>query len=166
MVRIKYVVTAAVLLIAGILVAVYLSQSEEKRVKKQFDSLSEWVSKDADETAFTMARKTQNIGTLFTESCEFKAPFYSLSGSYTPDDISSYAAQARLGFSRVSLHFYDLDIDFLEKTSAKVMVTGRLKGESKGGERLDEVREVHCVMKKIDNTWLFNEIEVIEVLKK
>jgi hypothetical protein len=166
MVKMKYIMIAGVVLIAGILVAVYVSPSEEKRVEKQFDSLSEWVSKDTGETAFTMASKTQNIKTLFTETCGFKAPFYSLSGSYSPDEISGYAAQARLRFSRLSLRFYDIEIDFPEDTSAKVMVTGRLKGESKAGERLDEIREVHCVMKKIENKWFFSEIEVIEVLKK
>jgi hypothetical protein len=31
---------------------------------------------------------------------------------------------------------------------------------------VDEIRELECLLKKIDKKWFFNQIEVIEVLKK
>jgi hypothetical protein len=31
---------------------------------------------------------------------------------------------------------------------------------------MDEIRELECLLKKIDSKWLFNQIEVVQVLKK
>jgi len=42
----------------------------------------------------------------------------------------------------------------------------RLTGNSTTGERIDETRELECVLKKIERKWLFHQIEVVEVLKK
>lgn len=166
MVKVKYIIIVALMVIIGILAATYLFISEEKKIRNQFDLLSEWVSKDSGENTFTMAHKIQSIGTLFTENCGIKTHINSLSGSYTPEEISSHAARARLQFSKLSLRFYDLDIDFPEKEMAKVTLTAKLTGKSTTGEYVDETRELESVLKKIENKWLFSNFEVIEVLKK
>lgn len=166
MVKIKHIIIAILVVIVGVWAAFYFSQNEEKRVRKQFDILSEWVSKDPGEKALTMAHKIRSAGDLFAEECEIKAPIDSLSGSYTLEEISSYAAQARLQFSKLSLHFYDLDIEFPDEGRATGLLTANLTGRSTSGERVDETHELQCVLKKIDNKWLFTNLEVVEVLKK
>jgi hypothetical protein len=166
MVRMGTIIIAILIVIVGITAIMYLSPSEEKRVRKQFDLLSKWVSKDSGETAFTMVSKTQSIATLFAKSCGIRAPVHALSGDYTPEEISGYATRARLEFSKLSLRFYDHDINFVEAGTARVLVTGNLTGRSTGGERVNETREVHCVLKKIEDKWLFSDIEVVEILKK
>lgn len=164
--KIKYLVVGALIVIVGIVVAITLMSSEEKRVKRQFHLLSEWVSKSPEENALTMLQKMKNIGTLFDEQCEMKAPDQSLSGSYTRQEISTYAGSARSHVSQLDLNFYDLRIIFPEKEIARVNLTARLTGRSTAGERVDETRELECVLRKIDKKWLFSQIEVIEVLKK
>lgn len=164
--KIKYLVVGALIVIVGIVVAITLIPSEEKRVKRQFHLLSEWVSKSPEENAFTMLQRMKNIGTLFDEQCEIKAPDQSLSGSYTRQEISTYAGSARSHVSQLDLNFYDLRIIFPEKGIARVNLTARLKGRSTAGERVDETRELECVLRKIDKKWLFSQIEVVEVLKK
>jgi hypothetical protein len=166
MVKIKYLLMGVLMVIVGIVLAVTVFPSEEKRVKKRFNLLSEWVSKSPEENSFTMLQKMKDIGTLFFEHCELKAPDESLSGSYTRQEISAYAGSARSHFSKLDLKFYDLHIAFPEKEVAKVTLTGRLIGKSTTGEQVNEIRELECLLKKIDNKWLFNQIEVIEVLKK
>jgi len=166
MVRTKYIIIAILAAIIGIWAVLHFSPSEKKRVKKQFDLLSEWASKEPDENVFTMAKKTQNIGTLFAGNCRIKVDMASLSGNYTPEEISSYAAQARLQFSEVSLRFYDLSVEFPEADMAEIILTARLKGNSKDGEYVHEIRELACVLRKIENRWLFTGIEVVEVLEK
>jgi len=47
-----------------------------------------------------------------------------------------------------------------------VNLTARLIGKSKAGERVDEIRELDCLLKKMDRKWFFSQIEVIEILKK
>ena len=164
--KIKYLLVGALIVVVGIVLAITLIPSEERRVKKQFHLLSEWVSKSPEENALTMLQKMKNIGTLFDEHCEMKIPDQSLSGSYTRQEVSTYAGSARSYVSQLDLKFYDLRIIFPEKEIARVNLTARLTGRSTAGERVDETRELECVLKKIDKRWLFSQIEVIEVLKK
>jgi hypothetical protein len=166
MVRFKNIIIGALVLVIGIGVTLYFFPSEEKKIRKQFRLLAEWVSKDPGENTFTMAYKVKNIGTLFDGTCEFKVPVYSFSGSYTPEEISGYAARGRLFCSQLYLKFYDLVIVFPEKGVAKVTLTARLTGKSNGGEYIDETHELESVLKKIEKRWLFSKFEVVEVLKK
>jgi hypothetical protein len=166
MVKIKYLLIGVLIVIIGILAAVIIFPNEEKRVKKQFNLLSEWVSKPPDENTFTLLQKMKNIGTLFDEHCGLKTHDQSLSGSYTREEISTYAGSARSHVSQLDLKFYDLHIVFPEKEVAKVNLTARLTGKSAAGEQVDETRELECVLKKIEKKWLFSQIEVVEVLKK
>ena len=166
MVKIKYLFIAALIAILGIVIAITVFPSEEKRVKKQFRLLSEWVSKSPEENAFVMLQKMRDIGSLFDEHCELKTDYPSLSGSYTREEISTYAGSTRSHVSRLDLKFYDLQIVFPEKEVAKVTLTARLTGRSTAGEQMDEVRELECRLKKIEKKWLFSAIEAVEVLRK
>ena len=166
MVRVKHVLVALLVGAMGVMAATWIFQSEEKKVKKQFDRLSRCASKQAGENTFTMAKKTREIGTLFTEQCQFKADIISFSGRYSREEISSYAARARLPFLDLSLHFHDLNVSFPEKEAAKVFLTAKLTGKLSTGEPVDETHEVHILLRKNEKSWLFAEIELIEVLKK
>jgi len=165
-VKIKYLLVGVLILVVGIVAGITLIPSEEKRVRKQFSLLSQWVSKSSEENAFTMLQKMKNIGTLFDEHCEMKIPDQSLSGIYTRQEVSTYAGSARSYISELDLKFHDLRIIFPEEEIARVNLTARLTGKSTAGERVDETRELECVLRKIDKQWLFSQIEVIEVLKK
>ena len=166
MVRFKNIIIGALVLVIGIGVTIYFFPSEEKKVKKQFRLLAEWVSKEPGENTLTMAYKVKNIGTLFDGTCEFKIPSYSFSGSYTPEEISGYAANGRLYCSQLHLKFYDLVIAFPEMGIAKVTLTAKLTGKLTVGEYIDETHELEFVLKKIEKRWLFSKFEVVEVLKK
>ena len=164
--KIKYLIIAVVAVGIGVLAAVYLFQSEEQKVKKQFRLFSEWMSKDSAENAITLAHKTQRIKSLFVDRFELQTEIESMSGTYTPEEISSYAAQGRLMFSNLSLKFYDFDISFPEQETARVILTARLKGTSTTGEYFDETHELECILRKIEGRWLFSHAEIVEVLKK
>jgi hypothetical protein len=166
MVKIKYLLAGVLVVIIGIVVAATVFPSEERSVKKRFFLLSEWVSKSPEESSLTMLQKMKDIGTLFFEPCELKSLNESLSGSYTRQEISAYAGSARSYFSQLNLKLYDLHVVFPEKEVAQVNLTARLIGRSKTGEGVDEIRELDCLLKKMDRKWFFSQIEVIEVLKK
>jgi hypothetical protein len=166
MVKIKYWIIAILAVGMGVWAAAYLFPSDVRKVKKQFNLMSERVSKDPGENTFTMAHKTRSLSTLFAEKFEIKTEIESMSGSYSPEEISSYAARGRLMFSYLSLSFYDLDISFPENGIAKVTLTARLKGRSTAGENFDETHELECILRKIEKKWLFSHVEIIEVLKK
>jgi len=166
MVKIKYLLIGVLMVIIGSVIAITAFPSEEKRVKKQFHLLSEWVTKSPEEKPFTMLQRMKNIGTLFDAHCELKVPDQSLSGTYTREEISTYAGSARSHVSQLDLKFYDFDIAFPEKGVAKVTLTARLTGKSTAGEQMDDTRELECLLKKIEKKWLLSQIEVVDVLKK
>jgi hypothetical protein len=166
MVKKRYFLIVVLIVIIGSVIAITVFPSEEKRVRKQFNLLSEWVSKSPEENAIVMLQKMRDIGSLFDEHCELKTDYPSLSGSYTREEISTYAGSTRSNVSRLDLKFYDLQIVFPEKEVAKVTLTSRLTGRSTTGEQMDETRELECLLKKIEKKWLFSAIEVVEVLKK
>ena len=166
MVKVRFLLIALMVVGIGIWAFIHFSQSEEKKVRKQFDLLSEWASKAQSETLLVMAQKTKKIGGLFAENCVLDIPFYSTSGSFTREEIISYAVRGRLLFSELYLRFYDLTVTFSEEGTAKVSSTARLTGKLNIGENVDEIHELECVLKKIEKRWFFSHLEVVEVLKK
>ncbi len=169
MVTCRNCVIACVVLLVGVLVALHFFPTEEKRIRKQFQLLAQYVSKEPGEDLFSMANRIQNIGQLFAEICEFKMeadPLYPFSGNHSREEVKGYALQGRSYFSDLTLKFHDLKAEFPERGTATVHVTGRLIGKSAGGEAVDEIRELGCILKKIDNKWLLSELEVVEVLRR
>jgi hypothetical protein len=163
----KNIIITVLLLMLGAAATHYLFQSEQKSVKKQFRMLSKLASKDQDEDNFTMARKARDIGALFTENCQIESHISHFSGRYTRQEISGLAARARFYFSALTVRFHDLGIEFPEKQTARVLVTGQVSGTLKGGDPFnDEVLELRCTLRKLDDTWLFTTIEVVEVLEE
>jgi hypothetical protein len=163
----KNIVITVLMLMLGVAATHYLFQNEEKRVRKQFRVLSKLVSKDQDEDNFTMARKARDIAALFAENCQIESHISAFSGRYTRQEICGLAARARFYFSKLTVRFHDLGIDFPEKQTARVAVTGQASGTSKGGDPfIDEVLELRWTLKKLDDTWLFTTIEVVEVLEE
>jgi len=165
-VKLKYVILAGLAVAIGIVAAVTLLQSEDKRVKKQFRLLSDWALKDKEENLLATARRAQNIGALFAEKVEFNTHLAPFSGTLTPEEISGYAARSRSLFSTFDLKFYDFRIQFPERGTAEVNLTARAKGKMLNGELLNETHEVECRLTKVENRWLFSRFEVVEVLKK
>jgi hypothetical protein len=166
MVKAKTLAIALLAVILAVVAWVYLSQSDTKKIKKQFDSLSKLVSKEPGENPITMVTKAKTLEALFAETCQLSNPIDDLKVTYTPAEMSSYAANSRIAFAELSLNFYDFNIEFPERGLARVTLTGNLKGKLMSGNLIDETREVQCVLKKINRKWLFSEIEIVEVLKR
>jgi hypothetical protein len=135
-VKIKSIAILVLLGIIASLAILYFFPSDEKKVKRQFALLAQWASKDPDEKPLAMAQRVKKIGSLFAEKCNLHFPGHSISGTLP------------------------------EERKAQVALTGRLTGKAQSGESLDETRELLCVLKKVEDKWLFSEFEVVEVLKK
>ena len=154
------------LVVAGVFLARSLFPSEQKQVRERYESLSRWVSMDAEENIIETARRLRDLPLMFAESCIVKAHPDHLSGTYTPDELAGVAVRARSRFRRLSLRFYDIDIRFPAGGFATVMLTGRLRGMLKTGGMVDEMHAVESELKKVGREWRFTRIEVVEVLEK
>ncbi len=166
MVRMKPLLITGFILTLAVILFFTFSQSEEKKIKKQFYMFSTLVSKDSDEDSFTLLKKAKQIGSLFNDPCELRLSEPPLSGSYSREEIISYTIRARAHFLQFTLKFYDFNVILPQEGIAQVVLTSRLIGKSISGEGIDEVRELECQLEKIEKKWLFKQIEVVEVLKK
>ncbi len=166
MVKAKPILIALILIAIGMGAFLMFYQSDEKRVKKQFRQLSEGLSKESGENIFTMDQKIKKIGSLLDETCEVHIPAYSISGRLSREEITGYAARSRFHLSELRLTFYDFSITFPHEDEAKVYLTAHLTGKMTTGEAIHEAHEIDCLLKKMEQRWLFTRIEVVEVLKK
>ncbi|MBD3307244.1 hypothetical protein GF339_12480 [candidate division KSB3 bacterium] len=144
----------------------YVFFNEERRVKARFESLAEWVSKEPDEQQFAMARKIKNIESVFADPSRFDVPARDVSGTFPPSEIARRAALARSRFSQLTVKFYDLEVVFLAEDTALTTTTATLSGTTTDGEAIEETHELQCMLQKTDDAWLFQEVEVVEVLQK
>jgi|YNPNPStandDraft_1061719.scaffolds.fasta_scaffold90831_2 hypothetical protein len=169
MVKRRHLLIGFLILLGGILLWKILFPSEEKRVIQRFELLSRYTEKKANEDILSTANRIKNLSQLFANPCEFKIegdPFYSFTGSYSREEIGGYALRGRSYFLDLSLNFSDYKIKFSDRETAQVQLIGRLTGKTTAGERVDEVRELLCMLKKIEKAWLIARLEVVEVLKR
>ena len=166
MVKIKYALTGTVILVVGILLFIYFFQSDEKKVRKLFDQISELVEKKENEDHFTMAGKIKNIGELCVDDFRLTTRRSSTPKKYSPKEISGLAARVRLPFTVLTVKFKDIQIEFIEKRKAKTVSTVLLSGNLRSGETVDDIFEAGCDLVKFEGKWLFASAEVIEVLEK
>lgn len=164
--KVRYLIIALLLVISGVVVLVYVLQSEEHKIKRRFTSLAKWASKEEGENNLTMVQKTRSIGSLCAKTCYIKAPGTTFSGTYSSQQISALAARARLPFTSLSLRFDDLHIEVTGQQGATVRVTAQLLGTQKRGERVDDTRELECRLHKAEGKWLFTHFALIEVLER
>lgn len=155
-----------VLIIAAGVIFNHYQQSDEKKIEKRFDRLSELFSKDDLEAALVMATKVKGIGSLFAKSCIIQSSDQLRSGTYSPEQITSHAASARALFRTLKLKFYDIEITLNGDSKAKVSLTGMLSGISKQEENFNETYEMEVNLLKLDEDWFFSAIRMVEVLKK
>ena len=166
MVKAKYIIIAGTILVAAIAAFIIFTHSEEAKVKKQLKFLAYKMKKTPGEITLTSAAKANRIRDLFTDICAIHAPAYSFSKEISSQDLPVLVMATRSLYSKISLKFHDFVIDFPEKDRADVNLTAHMTGKRKNGEYSDGIHELRCKLKKVEDTWLLKEIEMVEVLKK
>ena len=166
MVNKKNVLVLLVLIIAAGVIFNLYQQSDEKKIEKRFDRLSELFSKDDVEAALVMATKVKGIGSLFAKNCIIQSSDQLRSGTYTPEQITSHAASARAMFRVLKLKFYDIEITLSGEGKAVTSLTGMLSGISKQEENFNETYEMEFDLVRLEDEWFFSAIRMVEVLKK
>ena len=166
MVKAKHIIIAGGILTAGIIAFFIFSQSEEAKVKKQFEFIAEKIEKKSGENRIIAAAKVNRIREVIIDPCKIHAPAYSFSREASSDELSTFILGKRSQYSAISLKFYDFVIDFPEKDTARVNLTESMEGKLKTGEFVEDIHELKCQLQKIEDIWRLKEIEVVEVLRK
>jgi uncharacterized protein YchJ len=166
MVTKKNIIIVCIVIAGGLAAFFILFQSDEAKIKKRFKEMSEQVEKEGNEHDILAAAAARKIENMFTGSVHIEIPSYSVSQSFPKGEISPHALYARAQFNKMTLKFRDVEIEFPEENRAVVSVTGIFKAITKANERVDEVHEVECSFKKIEDEWFFSGITQVEVLER
>jgi len=155
-----------VVLAIGVILFFILQPGDAARIKKQFDFLSANIDKAPDENQLIGAAHAKHIRDAFTETVSIHAPAYHYTRDLAAAELPALVLSARAPYTELSLTFYDFTIDFPQGNLADVRVTSRLRGQLPSGEAVEDIQELNCRMLKIDDTWRFAAIEIVEVLEQ
>jgi hypothetical protein len=167
MVNQKNIIIAGLLIACGIVAFFIFSQSDEAKIKNQFHKLAEKVGKNGAEHDLIAAKTAHEIEQMFTGSVRIQIPSYSVDKTFPRSEISPHVLYARALYQNMSLEFHDFQIQIAEgKTTAVVGLTGIFKATTDSGERVDEIHEAECTLKKVEEEWMFTGIKGVEVLER
>jgi hypothetical protein len=166
MVKSKPIIVLSAITI-GIIVFFFIINSEERQVKKRFNSLAQTASISVGESPLIIASKCKKVSKYFAPNCDIEAPEYNVSRSYSQNDIHTIAVHVLSRYSELKLSFIDLQVEIPEKGMTHVVSTVRIIGKIKREETtIEEYHEIDSQLKKIENEWVFVRMELIDVLNK
>jgi len=149
----------AALLVAGAVVGYFLvSQSDETKIKKKFNTLAEKIEKQEGESDLMAAAAANQIEKMFGPSVRIKIPSYSVDQTFPNNEVSPHVLYARSQYTEMQLKFQDFQFQFPEENHAVVGLTANFQAVTAAGEPVDEIHEAECTLEKIDDEWLFMEI--------
>ena len=154
------------ILAGGMLAVLIFWQSEEAKIRKQFEFITEKIEKRPGESPIIAAAKASQIGDVFAERCRIDAPAYSAPRDILTDELPAIVFRIRSEYSAISLMFHDFVIEFYEQDTAQVNVTAIMEGKSARGKPIEDLHELRCNLEKTEEVWRLKEVEVVEVLKK
>jgi hypothetical protein len=166
MVNKKNIMTVALICVAGIIVFLWLHESDETKIKKRFDALAAEAAKVPDEKNLTAAIKAKKISEMCAESFQVELPSYSITTTFPRSDIAPNILAARAHYSSIAVKFYDINIEFPEEGVADVTLTGSVESRLTSGESVNEIHELRCRFEKMEKDWFFSKIEGVDVLEK
>jgi len=161
----RWIAVCVVLAAAGAS-ALLLSGGEKKRIEKRLTQLAGTVSKERGDTALNVALRVQRLPEFFDKPVRLHTQVYHMGGTLSPTEVASEIMRARAMFNTLKLDFYDVDIDVADRTSARLRLTARVTGRLSTSEAIDEVRELECLLRKVDGEWVFSECRAVAVLEK
>ena len=163
---VKKTILIIVVILVGVVAAKFLLETEEDKVKKRFTLFAELAEKEPGETNLTMARKSRRIGALVTNPVMVSVPEYKASGSYARQEIARRMAMGRTRFIQLTVKFFDLSVEIIDENNADASVTARVTGKKHNNQPFEGTHELLCRLKKVEDEWLFNQVEVVDVLEK
>ena len=156
---------AGAILVAGIIV-VFGMPGEEAKVKKQFSRLCDQINKEPGEGILDTAVKLRRTEELFASKCTVVMSEPWLNGDSDRSTLVAQGFQGRMQCPVMKLSFSDFKVSFPKPDLARCEVIARVTGIGPGGGAMDESREMTWGLRKIEGSWLFEEIAEVVVLKK
>lgn len=159
----KTILVAVLLAVVAVLLAVRFWPSDERAIRAQLHLIEDAGSKLLSEQPIESLMKATQLAGLCNDPCRLVVTAAQHADIYPRKQIQDRIVMVRAFYSEVEVTLHDITIALAENHTAVVRGTIRLRGRSKG-EALADVQELRAEMGKIDGTWLFTSVEIVEVL--
>ena len=167
MVKKQYLIMAAATLCACVFAVYHFYFNEEAKVKKRFTLFADHISKQGQESKLIEAASVNKALRLFAKQIHLEIPSRSISKTYDRRDLSAPLFSQRSRYTKVDLQFFDYIIAFPKEGIAQVNVTMNLDATGMDGSNIHETHELMCdLVKNEEQDWIFNRVEIVEVLEK
>ncbi len=160
----KVVIVLAAAAVAVLLLR-YFFPSDERLIRRQFDRLTENISRPAGEKALAGLQRAAAVSDLFSDRVRLDLPEAGLAGEYDRQEIRTLAMVFRNRFTRLSVECRDLHMT-LDRDQARITATCRARGVA-GSEQVRETREVRAeLVRTSEDGWLFSGCAFVQVLRR
>lgn len=155
------------LLVAAVAAGLFywLRPSDEKRIKKQFQRLSEAVAKHGEEGNASTAIKMFALGNLLNDQVDIRIRDFPFNGEQSADTLISLASRGRSYFRRIEVDIYEIEILLHDHEQADARCVARVSVES-DQYRDHGVRHFMASLAKVDKEWKFIGFREDELLTK
>lgn len=156
----------AIAVLGGILF--YVFQGESRKVRKQFVSLANAVSKPAGEGNASMAMKMVTLSNLLHDTVSINIKDFPFNSEMPADELVSLCSRGRVYFDYLQITILDVETEFTSKTKAVARCAVKLQTRSRTGDyNFDEIREFSSELVKGENKkWRFASFRQDELLQK
>ncbi|MFA7230752.1 MAG: hypothetical protein WC071_05735, partial [Victivallaceae bacterium] len=124
----------------------YFNKSDKDLINEQLTSLRTLASKYPGEGTSSSIIKSKSLENLFAPSCKLDLRSDMFSGDYTQEEISANAVRYRSLFNHAVINLHDIEIELISATEAKAEFTGSFDGITKSGNRVNEYRDLTCLL--------------------
>jgi len=147
-------------------VAFYLLlPSDEKKIRKNLDSLAEYCSSPSKETAIPALKKVMMAGKLCSYPCRVQVGSFDISHDFNKKEFTDHILMLKKMTLDTHFSFHDTRIEFPMDGKANIVSTVRLDGKTEDN-RFTDAYELNIQVKKTDGDWLFSSFIVVEFMEK
>ena len=156
-------IVATILLMAG--TVLFLLPSDEKKIRRNLDSLAESCSSSPKEPIVESLKKAALAAKLCTTSCKIESASFHIARDFTRKEISDHILVLKKKLPSTRFSFHDTLIEFPDDAKAEVITTLRLEGRT-GDTGFTDAYELKITTEKRDGDWLFSAFTMVEFMEK
>ncbi len=142
-----------------------LLPNDEKKIRKNLDSLAEYCSSPSEETAIPALKKVMLAGKLCSDPCHVQIESFDINHNFSKKEFTDHILMLKKMTLDTRFSFHDTSIEFPMDGKADIVSTVRLDGETKGS-RFTDAYELNIQAIKTDGNWLFSSFIVVEFMEK
>lgn len=161
-----YLVLIPILALGGVSLWYLLRDNDEAQIRKTLNELCDIASKRENEKNAMAMLKLNSTDKIFAPECRIDFRHEMFSGTYTPAELTSLLARSRGVLKSCEVKIRDLAITVELPDKASAVFTGLLDATMNDGSRVNEVRELFCTFRKVEERWLIDSMSVRDILEK